>query len=108
MQVSIQADDRTISNTMRERIERRIRFGLTRYEPDIRRVELSAGGKGLSGNADSPPIRVRVRMRTLPDVVVQDIASNLHSAVDRAVSRASRAVKLSFSGVTLRGVNRIS
>ena len=93
MQVNIQADDRTMSVTLRERIARRIRFGLTRYEPEVRRVEVYLGGKGSSGDEDSLPIRIRVRFRKLQDVVVNDISSNLHSAVDRAIGRASRAVK---------------
>ncbi len=96
MKVFIHAYDGNISNTMRERIERRVRFGLTRYEPEVRRVEVCLGGKGLSGDKRNLSLRVRVQFRTLPDVVVNDVTSNLRSAVDRAIGRASRAVKHRF------------
>ena len=96
MKVTIRTHDGNMSNTVRDRIERRVRFGLTRYEPEVRRVEVCLGGKGLSENERNLALRVRVQFRTLPDVVVNDVSSNLRSAVDRAIGRASMAVKHRF------------
>ncbi len=96
MKVTIRTHDGNMSNTVRDRIERRVRFGLTRYEPEVRRVEVCLGGKGPCGDERNLDLRVRVQFRTLPDVVVNDVTSNLRSTVDRAIGRASRAVKHRF------------
>ncbi len=96
MKVTIRTHDGNMSNTVRDRIERRVRFGLTRYEPEVRRVEVCLGGKGLAGDERNLPLRVRVQFRTLPEVVVDDVMTNLRSAVDRAIGRASRAIKHRF------------
>ena len=96
MKVTIHAHDENMPSTMRERVERRVRLGLTRYEPEVRTVEVCLGGKGLYEDERNLPLRVRVRFRTLPDVVVNDVTPNLRSAVDRAIGRASMAVKHRF------------
>ena len=93
MQITIQASTRTLSKTTRERIERRLRFGLTRYEPEVQRLEIVADDRRLLGDGRNRGVRIRVRFRALPDVVVEDVESNLQTAVDRAIDRAAWAVK---------------
>ena len=91
MQIDFTTDGAELSDTMREQVERRLRFHLTRYAAQVRKLEIQFGGDTASSNHNRR-VRVRVRLNKGPDVVVEDVEPDLDVAVDRAIGRAARSV----------------
>ena len=93
MQIAIQNRGFKVSESVRKRVERQIRFNLTRYETEVRRLEILLSDEPTVCAGASHTVRIRVRLNTPPDVVVEDVERDFHTAVDRAIGRAARAVK---------------
>ena len=92
MQIHIQSQDFALTEALREHAERRLRFGLTRGSDHIRRVEMRLSDiNGPRGGADKR-CSIVVTLESLPEVVIEDIESDLYVAIDRAADRSSRAV----------------
>lgn len=92
MQLDIQATDFALTDSLRQYVERRSRFELSRYQPAASRLQVRLGDvNGPRGGADKR-CRVRVCLVGQPEVVVEDTQVDLYAAVDRALGRAARAV----------------
>ena len=106
MQIVIQNRGFKVSEPVRRQVERQIRFNLTRYESEVRRLEILLTEDPIVSAGDSHSVRIRVRLNTPPDVIVEDVERDFHTAVDRAIGRAARAVKHRVIPRTLHhGVN---
>jgi len=92
MQVDIQARNFTLTNALRNYVERRLRFDLTRYKPAVSRLQVRLSD--VNGPRGGPDKRCQVWVRLIaqPDVVVEDTEADLYAAVDRALGRTARAV----------------
>ena len=93
MQILIQAKDQVLTSRLREQVDRGLRYSLTRYEPEIRRLEVDIDSFRSHEKNGNPRVKIRVRLRSLPDVVVEDIEPQLGAAIDRAIDRAALVVK---------------
>ena len=92
MQIDIQARDFSLTDALRSHAERRLRFALTCCDDHIQRVVIRLSDiNGPRGGADKR-CHLRVVLDGLPDVVIEDIETNLYVAIDRAVDRAGRTV----------------
>lgn len=94
MNIVIQSHDQDVPNGVRGRIERQLRFNFTRYAPAIRRLEVQLIGGGTSIDDVNQGVRVRVCLNNTPDIIVEDVQRDFRTAVDWAIGRAARAVKL--------------
>ncbi|HUX63481.1 HPF/RaiA family ribosome-associated protein [Sulfuricella sp.] len=92
MQIHIQSQGFTLTDALRDHAEYRLRFGLTHASDHIRRVEMRLSDiNGPRGGADKR-CSIVVALESLPDVVIEDVESDLYVAIDRAADRASRSV----------------
>ena len=71
----------------------RLRFNLTRYEPQVRRLEMSLGRNTSADGANNHLVKIRVSLSGFPDIRVEDTEADLRVAIDRAVGRATRSVR---------------
>lgn len=77
----------------RDKLAGRLRFNLTRYEPQVRRLEMSLEGGSSSGGGENHVVRIRILLSGFPDIHVEDAETDLCAAVDRAIGRATRSVR---------------
>ncbi|MHC4393908.1 MAG: HPF/RaiA family ribosome-associated protein [Planctomycetota bacterium] len=77
---------------VRSYVERRLLFALGRFASRVQRVRVACSDvNGPKGGSDKR-CRVSVTIPSAPPIVVSDVATDLHVAVDRAADRVSRAV----------------
>ncbi|MDJ0740993.1 MAG: HPF/RaiA family ribosome-associated protein [Gammaproteobacteria bacterium] len=93
MNIAIQADNFELSSDMAAYIERRLRFGLTRYDSDVNRLDVTISRFLAPGQVYCTRTAIRVQMKYIDDIEVEDVERALDHAVDRAIDRAARAVK---------------
>jgi hypothetical protein len=80
------------SDLLRDHAVRRVHFHLSRFGPEIHRVQVRVSDvNGPKGGIDKQ-CQVTVRGRRMGPVVVDDLSADAWSAVDLAIERAGRAV----------------
>jgi len=90
MQIGIQARNFPLTDALRGHTERRLRFALTCCDDHIQRVVVRLSDiNGPRGGKDKL-CHLQVVLAGLPDVVIEDIETDLYVAIDRAVDRAGR------------------
>jgi putative sigma-54 modulation protein len=78
---------------VRERIERRLSFALSRCGQQVVRVSVHlADVNGPRGGVDKQ-CRVTVELAGLGRVMIEDLDVSLNAAIDRAADRVGRAVR---------------
>ncbi len=93
MQIIIHALDFGLTDALRRHADRRLRSVLESYDGHIQRVVMRlSANNGRRGGVDKC-CRVQVRLAGLPDVVVENIETDLYAAIGRAVHRAGRSTK---------------
>jgi ribosomal subunit interface protein len=92
MQIDIQARGFKLTDGLREHTKRRLQFALSWAVYDVRKVivRLSDINGPRGGNDKRCYIQIPVHGR--PDVVIDDVESDLYVAIDRAVDRIERSV----------------
>lgn len=81
-----------ITSERRERLERLVRLGFTRFATEIRQIAVTVGDQnGPRGGLDQRCV-VRVDLRGLAEVVVEETHESIEQALGIAVGRASRSV----------------
>jgi ribosome-associated translation inhibitor RaiA len=92
MQLHIRGQNLFLAPAVIERIERRLRFALSRFTDRIDRVTVRfADLNGPRGGVDKR-CRIVVRLRPGGQIVIEDTAAGLETAIDRGADRAQRAV----------------
>jgi len=92
MQIDIQARDFSLTDALRSHAERRLRSTLTCCDDHIQRIAIRLSDiNGPRGGADKR-CHLRVLLDALPDVVIEDIETDLYAAIDRATDRAGRTL----------------
>jgi hypothetical protein len=105
MQVNIRSDGVEIDAKQHRQIERLVRLGLTRFEPTLRRVQVTVDHSLTPIHGSCWRAGIRVELNRLRDVAVDDVERQIEPAVERAVGRAARAVERRIaSSAELRGV----
>jgi len=93
MQIDIRALDFGLSDALRRHADRRLRSVLACYDQHIQRVVMRlSGNNGARGGVDKC-CHVQVLLAGLPDVVVEDVETDLSVAIGRAAHRAGRTIK---------------
>jgi putative sigma-54 modulation protein len=90
MQTDIQARGFPLTEALEHHIRTRLGFTLSRIASRIRRVNIRLSDlNGPRGGIDKRCL-VEVRLDGLSVVVVEDVQSNMYTAIDRAPGRAAR------------------
>jgi len=93
VQIIIKAREFSLTDTLRDHVERRLRFSLTVGDKHIQRVVVRLSDiNGPRGGLDKC-CNLQVVLTGLNDVVVEDIETDLYVAIDRAVNRAGKTVR---------------
>jgi ribosomal subunit interface protein len=92
VEIRLTGKDVELSSGLREHIERRIHFALSRFDHRIRKVEVKV--EDVSGPRRGKDKRCSVAVRIAPGrrVAIDDLDSDILVAVDRAADRIGRAV----------------
>ncbi len=92
MQIDIQARDFTLTDALRDHAERRLHFALTCCDDHIQKIVMRLSDiNGPRGGKDKR-CHLQVVLSGLPDVVVEDIETDMYIAIDRATGRAGRTL----------------
>ena len=93
MQIDIQSLNFTLTDGLRERVEHRLRFALTRFQDQLGAINVRLSDiNGPRGGVDKRCL-VRIKATGSSDIVVVDTEADLYVAVDRAVGRAQRTLE---------------
>ena len=92
MLISIQSRGFSLTEALENHVHKRLGFTLARGGDRVRRVDVRLSDlNGPRGGIDKRCL-IEVQLDGLASVVVEDIQSDLYSAVDRAAGRAGRTV----------------
>ena len=92
MQTDIQARGFPLTEALENHVRDRISYTLSRAVSRIRRVGITLSDlNGPRGGVDKRCL-IQVRIDGLSTVVIEDIQSDMYTAIDRAVGRAARTV----------------
>ena len=92
MQIDIQARNFSLTDALRNFTVRRLRLALSARSEQIQWVNVRLSDiNGPRGGADKR-CHVQVVLAHLPDVIIEDIETDLYAAIDRATERAGSAV----------------
>ncbi len=92
MQIDIQAPSFFLTKALRNHAERRLRFSLTACDEHIQRVTMRLSYVNGSRGAVNKCCHLQVVLFGLPDVVVEDVQTDLYVAIGRAANRARRTI----------------
>ena len=92
MLINIYGHGLSVTSAIREHVDKRIRFALSRIGHRLRRIDVRLSDlNGPRGGMDKRCL-IEVRINRHPPVVVTDVQSDLYSSIDRASARAGRTV----------------
>jgi len=92
MQIDIQARNFSLTNALREYIQRRLGFSLSTRDEHIQRIMVRLSDiNGPRGGRDKC-CQIQVVLPQLADVVIEDTELDMYVAIDRATDRAGRTV----------------
>ena len=92
MRIDIQARDFSLTGALRGHAERRLRSALSCCDEHIKRVAMRLSDiNGPRGGVDKR-CHLQVVLAGMPEVVIEDIETDLYIAIDRATNRAGRTV----------------
>ncbi len=92
MQINIQARNFSLTEALRKHAERRLHFALTCCDNHIQRVVMRLSDINGPRGGEDKRCHLQVVLAGLPDVVIEDIETDLYVAIDRASDRAGRTV----------------
>ncbi|GAB4061013.1 HPF/RaiA family ribosome-associated protein [Uliginosibacterium sediminicola] len=92
MQIELHTTDLSLSEAIREYIDRRTGFAFSRVQDRVRRVAIHLSDiNGPRGGIDKR-CSVQVHLRSAPSVIVEEADADVYVLLDRALARAGRVV----------------
>ena len=92
MLINIHGKGFSITSGIRDYVEKRIRFKLSRIGHRLKRVNVRLSDlNGPRGGIDKRCL-IEIHIDRHPPVIVTDVQSNLYASIDRACARAGRTV----------------
>lgn len=87
MEITIYASDFTITDAMRQHIERKLRFTLTRIRSHIQSVSIRLEDiNGPKGGLDKC-CTLKILISNTPAVIIKDVQEDMYQAIDTALHR---------------------
>lgn len=93
MQISIQAQNFSLTKALRGHVERRVAAALNTRGGHIQQVMVRLFDINGPRGGEDKCCRIKIELPKLPDVVIENISANLYCAIDRAAYRAGRTVR---------------
>ena len=81
MQINIQTREIELDREEYAHIERQLRFGLTRYQPEVKRVDVVLSQEHSADRGHCQRTRIRIHCRSVDDLEVEDVERSLQDAV---------------------------
>lgn len=91
MQIDIQARGLILTEELRTHVERRLQFGLSRFQDRVQRITVCLSDVDSSGAALH--CNLHIRGKGCPDILIEDTEEDIHVAINRAVARAGRTLE---------------
>jgi len=92
MEIDLQSRDLIVTYSLREHVNKRLKFALSTFNEYILKVVVRLSDiNGPKGGIDQH-CHLQIVLKGLPDVVIEDTEESLYAAVDNASQRASQAV----------------
>ena len=92
MRIEIHTGKFSLTDSLRDYIERRLQFSLNWAHQNLQKVTLRLEDiNGPKGGADKS-CRVQIPIAGGKPVIIEEIQSDLYVAIDRAIDRAARAL----------------
>ncbi|MGF1644095.1 MAG: HPF/RaiA family ribosome-associated protein [Thiotrichales bacterium] len=92
MHIDLQANHLTLTEPLRKHIDLRLRMIMARVGHRITRVIVRLSDvNGPKGGLDKV-CKIEIRLSGMPEIVVEDVQSDMYLAFDRAVARAGRTL----------------
>jgi len=92
MLIDIQARNFSLTNALRDHIERRLGFALSSRDEHIQRIVVRLSDINGPRGGEDKCCRIQIVLPKLTDVVIEDIEVDMYVAIDRAADRAGRTV----------------
>ena len=93
MQTDIYARKFSLTTALKNYAEQRISSSLSRCSYHIRRVVMRLSDINASQSGKEKRCLIQITLVDLPDVIVEDVETDLYAAIDRAVGRATQVAK---------------
>lgn len=92
MRITIQARGFDLTETLRGRIERRLRFALSWADHEVCAISVYLSDANGSCGGNDQRCQIRIKLVGTPDLVIEDCEPDLYVAIDRAAERTERMV----------------
>ena len=92
MQIDILARDFSLTEALTSHIRYRLGTALNKLEDQIQRVRVRLSDINGPRGGEDKQCQLQVVMDQLPDIIIEDIESDMYFAIDRAAERAGRTV----------------
>lgn len=92
MRITIQARGFTLTDGLREQTERRLQFALGWANNEVRAVSVCLSDINGPRGGNDKRCRIQIPLAGAPDVVVEDLESDMYVAIDRAADRTERTL----------------
>ncbi|MDS4022913.1 MAG: HPF/RaiA family ribosome-associated protein [Candidatus Competibacter sp.] len=92
MNIHIQARGFALTDSLREHVERRLRFALGWADDRLRQVSVRLWDENGPRGGEDKRCRIQITFPGAPSIVIDDTEADLYVAIDRAADRAGRSV----------------
>jgi ribosomal subunit interface protein len=92
MNIAIQARGFPLTEVLKSHVEKRLDFTFSHASNRVHRVHVRLSDLNGPRGGVHKYCNVEVHLDRLPAVVVRDVQSDMHTAIDRAIGRAARTV----------------
>ena len=92
MNIHIQARGFALTDSLREHVERRLRFAFGWADDRLRQVSVRLWDENGPRGGEDKRCRIQIAFPGAPSVVIDDTEADLYVAIDRAADRAGRSV----------------
>ena len=92
MQITTTARDTELTGSLREYVENRLAFALSRFQDRIRGVVIVLSDVNGPKNGIDKRCLLKIRPRGLSEFIIEEIESDFQSALNRAADRAKRTL----------------
>lgn len=92
MHIHIQARGFALTHSLREHVERRLRFALGWADDRLRQISVRLWDENGPRGGEDKRCRIQITFHGVPSIVIDDTEADLYVAIDRAADRVGRSV----------------
>lgn len=92
MKIDIQSTDVVLDESTHEHIHRKLKLALSRMEPFIETISVHLSNVADSSNGNNKQCCLKISLTHKPDIIIEDIQTDLPYVIDRAIQKASRII----------------